>query len=269
MQPLQFAREGELNDLDRHQKIESLLSDRPFISVNDLVEMLGVSPATIRRDIDRLSKSLRGQKVYGGIAATGALRQRPIALPFSDNRDIAVDAKRAIAKTAARLVRDGSIVIIHAGSTCFHFGLEVGDRNIRVVTHSIPLAAYLAEKGKCQLTVGGGDLHREPGVLYDHSSAQANVFASQFYVGALGVDQRGILESHPLLVRMVKDFADRANDIILLVDSRKFDERPPVSALPLGRISQIVTDDGLSDVHARMLDDEGVKYTIASKEAVS
>lgn len=258
-----------MSDVERHRVIEELLYDRSFIPVNELVERLRVSPATVRRDIDRLDEERRGQKVYGGIAALQLDRRRSVALPFSDNRDIAVASKRAIARAAGELVRDGSIIIVHAGSTCFHFGLHVADRNIRVLTHSIPLAGYLAEYGKCQLTVGGGDLHREPGLLYDAAAPQSTFFASQFFVGALGVDQRGILESHPLLVRMVQNFADRVNEVVLLVDSRKFDERPPVCALPLDRISQIVTDAGLSDANAKMLEDSGVKFIIASPERIA
>ncbi|MBM9595798.1 DeoR/GlpR family DNA-binding transcription regulator [Roseitranquillus sediminis] len=253
-----------MSDVSRHDAVLALLRDRPFVSVNELTSYFGVSPATIRRDIDKLSEAGSAQKVYGGIAAIQAEhRRRAIALPFSDNRDIAVAAKRAIARAASQLVRDGSIIIVHAGSTCFHFGVEIASRSVRVVTHSMPLAGYLAEFGTCHVTVSGGDLHREPGLLYDPSGFDPDVYASQFFVGALGVGPGGILESHPLLVRFVKEFADRTNEIVLLADSRKFEERPPLVALPLSRLSHVVTDDGLKDSHARMLEDNGVKFTIA------
>ncbi|ETX27707.1 DeoR/GlpR family DNA-binding transcription regulator [Roseivivax isoporae] len=254
-----------MSEENRHSEIRSLLLDQPFLSVNDLVAYLGVSPATVRRDIDKLDELGFAKKVYGGIIASGASRRRAaIALPFSDNRDIAVDAKRSIGREAARLVRDGSIIVVHGGSTCFHFGVEIADRNVRVLTHSMPLAGYLAEYGTCQLTVGGGDLHREPGILCNASAPVApNFFASQFFVGALGVDSRGCLESHPLLVKFVQDFAEVVNEVVLLVDSRKFEERAPKVALPLQRIARIITDDGLSDVHARMLEDQGVAFTTA------
>lgn len=258
-----------MNEGDRHSEIEILLLDQPFISVNDLVAKLGVSPATVRRDIDKLDELGLAKKVYGGITTTeGARHGPPVSLPFSDNRAIAVDAKKAIGRAAAELVRDGSIVVVHGGSTCFHFGTEIAHRNVRLLTHSLPLAGYLSEFGTCQLTVGGGDLHREPGILYDPATPIADGFyASQFFVGALGVDARGILERHPLLVKFVQDFAARSNEVVLLADSRKFDERPPISALPLQKIDRIVTDEGLSDAHARMLEDSGTAYTVAPAAA--
>lgn len=254
-----------MSDLDRHKTIADLLLERPFLSVKELQEVIGVSAATVRRDIDKLDEAGLARKVHGGIAAPegyGAPSRSP-ALPFVENRDIAVDAKKAIARTASSLVRDGSVIIIHGGSTCFHFGCEMARRNVRVFTNSMPVAAYISEHGTCQLTVGGGDLHREPGILYDAARGGYTFYASQFFVGALGVGREGVLEQHPLLVRFINDMCGLANEIVLLVDSRKFAMRPPTVALPFSRISRLITDDGLSDKDAKMLDDEGVDYLIA------
>ncbi|MBS9721356.1 DeoR/GlpR transcriptional regulator [Tianweitania sp. BSSL-BM11] len=254
-----------MSDFLRHATIANLLRERPFISVNELKSKVGVSAATVRRDIDKLVEAGLGQKVYGGIAAMDGLpARRSVALPFIERRDIAVDAKRAIARVAACLVRDGSSVIVHGGSTCFHFGCEIAQRNLRVFTNSMPVAAYLSEFGTCQLTVGGGDLHREPGIIYDAAQSGHTFYAAQFFVGSLGVSAEGLLESHPLLVRFINDMCNRANEIIVLVDSRKFRERPPTVALPLTRIHRLITDDGLTNADAKMLEDHGVQFTVAA-----
>ena len=254
-----------MSDLNRHKAIAELLMDRPFVSVKELQEVTGVSAATVRRDIDKLDDAGLARKVHGGIAAPDgfAANRRANALPFVENRDIAVVAKRAIARKASTLARDGSLIIVHGGSTCFHFGCEMANRNVRVFTNSMPVAAYISEHGTCQLTVGGGDLHREPGILYDAGQGGDTFYASQFFLGALGVSREGLLEQHPLLVRFIKDMCGLANEIIVLVDSRKFAMRPPTVTLPLSRISKLVTDDGLTDADAKMLEDEGVDYLVA------
>tara|TARA_R110002020_G_scaffold26514_6_gene85950 strand:+ start:4919 stop:5701 length:783 start_codon:yes stop_codon:yes gene_type:complete len=252
---------------ERHQSIIDLLEERPFVSVKELQLMLGVSAATVRRDIDKLGEAGHARKVHGGLAALeGAPRQRAVSLPFIENIDIAVEAKTAIAHEAGKLVRDGSLIIVHGGSTCFRFGRHIANRNIRVFTNSMPVAAYLGEHGTCQLTVGGGDLHREPGIFYDPARGGYEFYASQFFVGALGVSSAGLLENHPLLVRFINDMCGLANEIIVLVDSRKFAERPPNVALPLGRVARLITDDGLSDRDAAMLEEEGVAYTVAQTQ---
>ncbi|WP_134681822.1 DeoR/GlpR family DNA-binding transcription regulator [Paracoccus ravus] len=254
-----------MTDFERQEKIVMLLDERPFASVRDLQHLIGVSGATIRRDIEKLNEAGRARKVYGGVAAVER-GVRAASLPFVENRDIAVAAKRAIAREAEKLVQDGSSIIVHAGSTCFHFGCRIAHRNLRVYTNSLPLASYLGEHGTCQLTVGGGDLHREPGLLYDVATTSHRFYAAQFFVGALGISEQGILEQHPLLVRLCDEMSRTASEVILLADSRKFSVHPPTVALPFSRIARVVTDDGLSDAHARMLERAGVEITIAQIE---
>lgn len=254
-----------MSDFERQQRIVSILDERPFASVRDLQSLIGVSGATIRRDIEKLNDAGRARKVYGGVAASEH-SNRAASLPFFENRDIAVAAKRAIAREAERLVQDGSSIIVHGGSTCFHFGCRMASRNVRVFTNSLPLAAYLGEFGTCQLTLGGGDLHREPGITYDLAADPDRFYAAQFFVGALGISEQGIMEQHPLLVRLANEMSRCVLETILLADSRKFSLRPPTLSLPFSRISRVVTDDGLSDAHARMMEREGIEVITAQIE---
>lgn len=253
-----------MSDSLRHDRIVALLNDQPFASVRDLQQKIGVSGATIRRDIEKLHESGRARKVYGGVAAVE--RAKSPALPFVENRDIAVSAKEAIAREAEKLVRDGSSIIIHGGSTCFHFGRRIANRNLRVFTNSMPLAAHLAESGTCQLTVGGGDLHRDPGLLYDSARVPQDFFAAQFFVGALGISEQGVLEQHPILVRLANEMSRLVPEVILLADSRKFHVRPPTVSLPLQRLAKVVTDDAVSDADVHMLERAGVEVIIAKVE---
>lgn len=252
-----------MNDTDRHKAIIDLLRETPFASVRDLQERLGVSPATIRRDIDKLHELGRARKVYGGISAGEASNSRLAAKPFDENRDIAVEAKRAIAEKAAALIRDGDSLIVHAGSTCYQLGTLLAHRNLRIWTNSMPLAAYLGEHGTCHLSVAGGDLYREPGIIHDASGGAPGFFASRFFLGAQGIDANGVLESHPLLVKVINELASCADEIVLLADSRKFSIQPRNVALPLSRIGMVITDDGLPDAAAKMLEDAGIAISIA------
>ena len=253
-----------MSDSDRIDQISDLLTQQPFISARELQKLFNVSPATARRDIDKVQESGLGRKVHGGVAALelAADQSRIGNLPFVENRDIAVEEKKSIAETAAKLVNDGSMIIVHGGSTCFHFGCHIADRNVRVFTNSQPLAAYLGEHGTCQLTVGGGDLHREPMIFYDPGGPSRDFYAAQFFVGALGVSQEGLLEAHPLLVRYVREMSEKAHEVIALVDSRKFRRTPPTTALPLNKVTKLVTDAGISEFEIEMLEANGVEVLV-------
>lgn len=254
-----------MNDSDRHRVITELLRETPFASVRDLQERLGVSPATIRRDIDKLHEIGKARKVYGGISASDSeTAGRLSARSYDENRDIAVEAKRAIAEKAASLVRDGDSIIVHAGSTCYQLGMHLARRNVRLYTNSMPLAAYLGEHGTCHLTVAGGQLYREPGIIHEASAGAPDFFASRFFVGTQGISSEGLLESHPLLAKAIGELSSCADEIVLLADSRKLAIQPRNLVLPLSRIGTIVIDDGLSDQGAKMLEDAGVTILIAT-----
>jgi DeoR family transcriptional regulator, ulaG and ulaABCDEF operon transcriptional repressor len=234
--------------------------------VRDLQEALGVSAATVRRDIDKLHDLGQARKVYGGISAANAL-DRLAARPYDESRDIAVEAKRAIAERASALISDGDSVIVCGGSTCYGLGVLLAHRNVRLYTNSMPLAAFLGEQGTCHLTLAGGDLYREPRVIHDPGGPQPAYYASKFFVGTQGISADGLHESHPLLVRAIRQLSQCADEIVLLADSRKFSIRARHQVLPLARVGTLVTDDQVSDADVRMVSDAGVSVLVAHRRS--
>ena len=176
---------------------------------------------------------------------------------------LAVDAKRAIAREAESLVRDGDALIIHGGTTCYLFALRLARRNVKIYTNSMPLAARLWEEGSCHLTLAGGELYREPGIIYAQGSGPPDFYASKLFLGAQGIGPHGIMESHPLIARESERLLSRADELVVLADSRKFSIRTRYPVLPLSRISTLITDDGLAGEHAKMLEDAGIRTIIA------
>lgn len=251
-----------MSDLIRQKQIIEILRDRPFASVRDLQERLDVSAATIRRDIDRLDEAGSARKVYGGVSALDSGAQATaFARPYDENLDLAVEAKRQIAERAASMVADGDAVIVNGGSSCFHFGVKLAERNIRLFTNSMPLAAYLGDCGKCSLTLAGGELHRESRVIYS-SSQPVTFYASKYFLSAQGIGTEGLLESHPLMVRSIQELSMNVDQIVVLADSRKFSIQARNVTLPLSRIGTLITDDGITEQHAKMIENAGVTLEI-------
>jgi DeoR family ulaG and ulaABCDEF operon transcriptional repressor len=89
-------------------------------------------------------------------------------------------------------------------------------------------------------------------------------YASKFFLGAQGIGPDGLLESHPLMVRSIIELSKNSDQIIVLADSRKFSIHARNVSLPLARIAAVITDDGLSDQAAMMLENAGVTVRIAN-----
>lgn len=258
-----------MNENDRLDRIVAILDERQFTSVKDLMEQLEVSPATIRRDIAKLHNLGRVRKVFGGIAlSTESISQRLAARPFTASRGLHIERKEAIAIEAEKLCNDGDRIIVNGGSTCFQFARRLGYKNLSILTNSMPLISELYEKGTCNLVISGGDVHREPGIVFSSNSRDYNFYASKFFLSAQGVSAAGLHESHPLLVRAIQCFQELADEVVVLVDSSKFSIRARHIAMPLARVSTLITDDGLLEVDRHILEDAGITVKIAHGNGV-
>lgn len=254
-----------MSEQERWKLIVDYLNKRQFATVRDLQEILASSPATIRRDIAKLHDIGKVRKVFGGIALADEANAEHIpAKPFAANRVVHIDRKNAIAAEAEKLCKDGDSIIVLGGTSCYLFAQRLAQRNVKIFTNSMPLTASLFEHGTCHLVVSGGELHREPGVLYSPGNHEPTFYASRLFIGAQGINGNGLLESHPLLVRAVDSMQERADEIVVLADSSKFSIKARHVALPLSRISKLITDDGISDEDADMLRAAGIEVVVAN-----
>lgn len=254
-----------MTEAERHKMILDLLRDRPFASVRDLEAVLDASPATIRRDIAKLHTSGAVRKVFGGIATAEPLSglDRLASRSFTENQMLGVAAKKSVAEEAVKLVQDGDALMIHGGSTCYLFATMLANRNVRIYTNSMPIAAALWQTGSCHLTLGGGDLYREQGILASPNASPPEFYASKFFLGTQAITATGIHESHPLIVRQTELLLQRADELIVLVDSRKFGMRARYPVVPLTRIGTVIADEGITEAQRKMLIDAGVRVIVA------
>ena len=85
------------------------------VRVSRLVEKLGVSDMTVRRDLDALSQRGLLTKVHGGAMAVS---ERSIDEPGFEAKQVRAQAEKdSIAHAAAELISPGAAVGISAGTT--------------------------------------------------------------------------------------------------------------------------------------------------------
>ena len=255
-----------MNEGERHRHILGFLRDRPFATVRDLSQIVVASPATIRRDIGKLHDLGAVRKVFGGIAAAdnGTGPDRLAARPFEENQMLGVEAKKAIAEEAEKLVNDGDALIIHGGSTCYLFALRLARRNVKIYTNSMPLASTLWQNGTCHLTIAGGELHRGPGILYSPVVGIARVLRLEILHQRPGrrADRRDGIATRCWCARSSGCWRC-ADEVVVLADSRKFGVRARYAVVNFARIATLITDEGITEADERMLLDAGINVIIA------
>jgi DeoR family ulaG and ulaABCDEF operon transcriptional repressor len=255
-----------LHETERHRVILAAVQARPVATISDLVEMTGTSEATIRRDISALHVQGRLRRVRGGAEALNPPEQGGlIGRPFAVNETINIEAKRAIAKVAAEMCRDGEPIILNGGTTTYQMVHYLSQKRMSVFTNSFAIAEHLLHNSRNSVVIPGGTVYREQNVIL---SPFGGVVASHFYakrmfIGCQGLGRHGLMEADPMVVQSELALINQAEELIVLADSSKFSGRSSLILCGLDRIATVITDGGIREEDRAMLDKAGVNLIVA------
>jgi len=259
-----------MHETERHRIILSAIQDRPVVTVVDLCGMTDASEATIRRDIATLHMKKKLRRVRGGAEAISPPQFVGLAgRPFAVNETRRIREKQAIARAAVELCEDGDSIIINGGTTTFQMVHPLASRRCQVFTNSFPIAEHLLKHSKNTIMLSGGAIYREQNIIlspFDNDLTR-NFYARRMFMGAQGLGPMGLMEADPLLIQAEQKLIGQADELIVLVDSTKFEQRSSLVLCPLDRITTVITDDGISDKAASMLDAADVTLVIAQAGA--
>ena len=87
--------------------------------------------------------------------------------------------------------------------------------------------------------------------------------APKLFMGAASVGAQGVMQADPILVASERRLIDRAEELILLVDSSKFDSSSGNVVCELDEIDVIVTDEGITDRQAQLVEAAGIRLIVA------
>ncbi len=258
-----------MHERDRRTAILGALAGRSFLSVRELGRITGASSATLRRDVAKLEADGLLRRLHGGIAAPDPALPATLGAPaFHSERVRNVERKRAIAAVAAGLCSDGESIIINAGTTTFAMVDFLRARRLNILTNSFPIAEALIRSSDNRITLPGGEVYREQGIILSpfEDDAIQNLHATTMFMSAAAITPLGIVEIDPLIARAEAKLLSRADRLIVLADSTKFEPKGSLVVCPLSRVTAIVTDDGVSEAAIAMLQKAGVEMVIAPFE---
>jgi DeoR/GlpR family transcriptional regulator of sugar metabolism len=228
---------------ERRQVILTRLERDGKVVASELVDALGVSEDTVRRDLRELAAGGLVQRVHGG-----ALPRAGEFASFDQRLQVSPEAKAHLAEAALPLLEGARVLLLDGGTTALELARRLPhDRDCTVLTNSPPVAVALAAHPRAEVVLIGGRLLKE----------------SQVTVGATAVDALrqvradacvlGICSLHPELGVTVTDhdeahvkraMVEASAEVIALATGDKLRSAAPWVVAPLADVTHLVTDAG-------------------------
>jgi DeoR family transcriptional regulator, aga operon transcriptional repressor len=256
----------------RWNELLELLAAAGQLQVEEAAKALGVSEATVRRDLDELARQQMLTRIRGGAVAQGVTYDLP--LRYKSERH--PTEKQRIAAVAAGLVRPGQITGLNGGTTTTEVARALAIRSdlnsqvpspaVTVVTNALNIATELAVRQHIKIVTTGGVARPQS---YELTGPLATGVLEQVAldVAILGVDGidavAGATAHHEGEASINRLMARQAAKVVIAADSSKVGRRAFARICTAGEIDVLVTDAGIAAEDAARLEDAGVDVVTA------
>ena len=259
-----------MHERERWQVILTQVRERGVMSVRELMPITQASSATLRRDLTKLEELGQVRRVHGGVEAVEVSNQPHLATrSFGVSQTFNAARKRDVAKAAAAMCGDGESIIINAGSTTWSMVEFLRERRMQILTNSFPIAQELIATSQNRIVLPGGEVYREQGIVlspFDEDAIQ-HFTASKMFMSCYSITPMGIIEGDPLIARAEAKLLSRADKLVVIADSSKFESRGSMVVCQLSRVHTLVTDDAAPPLMIDHIKSLGVKVVIAEQES--
>ncbi len=225
---------------ERRERIVTALAEGE-IDVDVLAQRFGVSPSTVRRDLQRLSDEKAVMRTYGG----AVLLPHAIEETLAEREGRNIDAKQAIAREAATHIMDGDTIILDGGSTIAALAQLLRRRRLTVVTNNMRAALLLADAVNISLILLGGAIRPISMTSYGPLAEEAmrSLTATRFFTSADGVvAERGLCEATLEQAALKRLMMRQAAATYVLADSSKLGMASQSAWVPFPNHWHLITD---------------------------
>jgi len=249
----------------RQAQIASFVRLKGYTQLAELADLAGVSELTIRRDL----KILKARRLLNLVP--GGATSDPVGaslIHFKNEVRFQQDQKRAIAREASALVKDGDTVLLDGGTTTWFVAIALRGKKIRVVTNSLPAADILGHEETVRLVMLGGTLYPVTGVTLGPTCIEQlrSLRPSVAFVGVGGLNSEGFTNTNDDQVAVERAMMELPGRCMVVADSSKFDTRDLVHLAALDAADAIITDSGITSAQREYVTKRGVKLIVAKPE---
>lgn len=230
------------------------------VAVTTLGSRLGVSQATVRRDLSWLEEQGLLTRVRGGAAASTSLEPSFAAVATEAHQ-----AKDAIARRAVEMVEDGDVLLLDIGTTVHRLAVHLRGRQVTVMTANMAVYEELVPDPDIELILLGGVVRRNYRSLVGFltSDAVRQLRADKLFIGTSGVRSDGTLMDTTLdEVPVRRAMIASADQVILLADAEKFPGTGFATVCGPDALDVVVTDADEGTAALDSLRENGVKVVL-------
>ncbi|MEV7253148.1 DeoR/GlpR family DNA-binding transcription regulator [Streptomyces cyaneofuscatus] len=254
-----------MSDRKRDERIAimlALLSQRGELQVRFLPKGLGVSGATVRRDLAVMEETGLIRRSYGKVVATRRGAELPVSLRHSQN----TEAKRRIGALVSSLIPSRPLVVaMSGGSTVGFVAKSLASRpDLTVVTNGLDTAASLMVRQVVKVVVTGGTARSLSNDLVGKEAEKAlrSYRFDYAVVGADGISPEAGFTCHSKRgAEINRVMLEQADHKVIVADSSKLGRMRQAKIADIGSVHTLVTDSHASAAMVAALRKVGVATT--------
>lgn len=226
----------------RHSEIVQMAKDNGRVLVDELVAHFGVTPQTIRKNLNDLCNERLLTRIHGGALFPSGNQN----MEYEARRKIAAAEKDAIGRAAARLIPDKASLFINIGTTTEAVSKALLDHTgLMVITNNINVANRMRSYPSIEVVIAGGVVRGSDGGVVGEAAADfIKLFKVDYAViGASAIDHDGALLDFDFReVKVAQAIIANARHVILVSDATKFERTAPVRIAQLSQVNTFITD---------------------------
>ena len=235
--------------VERLEKILEIVDEKGVVTVDELMDRLGASRSTIRRDLEQMDMGGKLKKTHGGAVRI----DKPIVaeLPLAVRQQMQTGEKARIGKCAADMVQNGDTIAICAGTTTFHMAAGLADKkDVTVLTNDIAIAAQIAALEGCRLIVAGGMLKDDSMTLVGMftESMLSELHVETVFMSSDAVDPAvGFLDYNTDEILIKRTMLENSTRRVMLCDHKKFQNKAFMRICDLTDVDEIICGSELDE----------------------
>ena len=250
---------------ERLGKITDFVTAHQYANIEELVQLTGVSKATIRRDLIELEEKGKVCFVRGGVSSVGKKILHESVYHVKETENML--EKQRIGERAGKLVNAGDTIFISAGTTCRTMVPTIRTiPNLNVVTNDLMVAVDMADCVTADVVVTGGQLRKQYYTLRGFA-AEDQVRGMKLDTAFMSCDAVDVFQGCYIAnadeVGLLRQLIASSNRVVLLADHTKFSSSAFVSVCDLDAVDVLITDTGLSRELADALSKQEIELILA------